>query len=264
MSSPKEDSVGLGSLMTYVFVPLTLWFLLFAVGTTVESEPFRKVVSRGGAAAIEGAGGSDARPALTDTLRSLLSRLEDRDSLLVVQATPKTQADSESSQTKKASSGSTRSSGADSTENDHSFLWKLWSFFVVLICFTPLNLALLCCTAGVLGAVGRWLQLSIQENPDARDNRHPFLSAVVRGLFVFLIVISGTLVLLENPILSTASPGQYVRFAGLLSLTSFVVNYDPRVFLTLFDQVRERLQERSERSASDEEGEATPDEGESV
>jgi hypothetical protein len=90
------------------------------------------------------------------------------------------------------------------------------------------------------------LKLSGRTNPETLDRSFPLLSAVIRGLVVFLIVISGLLVLLENPIVGTASPGQYVRFGGLLSLTSFVVSYDPSVFAMLLEQVRTRLRERTE------------------
>ena len=127
-----------------------------------------------------------------------------------------------------------------------ALLSALGSFFIVLLAFTPTNLALICCTAGVIGAARRRLQLSTDPDRDNRDRSHPLLSAFLRGLFVFLIAISGILVLLEDPILGTASPGQYIRFAGLLSLTSFIVNYDPTVFVLLVDQVRQRIQERSE------------------
>jgi hypothetical protein len=130
---------------------------------------------------------------------------------------------------------------------------------MILICFTPTNLAFLSCTAGVLGAVGRSLKLVDSGDRPPSDETHPLLSAVIRGLFVFLVVISGLLALLENPILGTASPGQYVRYAGLISLTSFVVNYDPSVFATLLDQVRERMEKGPEDTSSEsgEESEAS-------
>lgn len=131
-------------------------------------------------------------------------------------------------------------------------LWTSWAFVVALLSFTPSNLALLCCAAGALGATGRRLKLSGRTNPETLDRSFPFLSAVIRGLVVFLIVISGLLVLLENPIVGTASPGQYVRFGGLLSLTSFVVSYDPSVFAMLLEQVRTRLRERTEGTSAEE------------
>ncbi|PSQ95467.1 MAG: hypothetical protein BRD55_10550 [Bacteroidetes bacterium SW_9_63_38] len=121
----------------------------------------------------------------------------------------------------------------------------IFAFLVVLFCFTPSNPAFLCCLAGVLGALGRRVVLTNQRDR-LRDHAFPFLSAILRSFLVYLTVISGLLVLLENPILGTASPGQYIRFAGLLSLIGFFVNCDATVFATLLDRVRNRAQENVE------------------
>lgn len=93
--------------------------------------------------------------------------------------------------------------------------------------------------------MGRRVVLSTQRNRDTVDQTFPVLSAILRGFFVYLTVISGILVLLENPILGTMSPGQYIRFAGLLSLLSFFVNYDPSLFVALLDRVRDRMKENT-------------------
>jgi hypothetical protein len=99
--------------------------------------------------------------------------------------------------------------------------------------------------------MGRRLVLSTRQNHATLDHTYPLLSALLRSFFVYLTVISGLLVLLENPILGTASPGQYVRFAGLLSLLSFFVSYDPTMFVALLDRVRDRVQEKTEADESE-------------
>lgn len=210
---------------------LTVWLVLFTIGITVDSAPYRENVSPSGAAAIGGSTEADTVEIVPEWSKGEF-------------VDPSLGEGEEGDQSRSKGGFWALLSAVGSPLG--SFFSVLGSFLMVVISFTPTNLALICCTAGVIGAAGRRLQLSTDPDRDNRDRSHPLLSAFVRGLFVFLIAISGILVLLEDPILGTASPGQYIRFAGLLSLTSFIVNYDPTVFVLLVDQVRERIQERSE------------------
>ena len=61
------------------------------------------------------------------------------------------------------------------------------------------------------------------------DLSNPYISALIRGFFVYLVLLSGTVVfgsqIIENP----SSLG-YVRTAGVFSLFSFMVNYNPELF----------------------------------
>lgn len=125
-------------------------------------------------------------------------------------------------------------------------LRHIGALIVVVFVFTPSNLAFITCLAGILGVIGRFAVLTVTADPSTKDRTFPILSAVIRSFFVYLIVISGMLVLLRDPILGTVSPGQYVRFAGMLSLTSFCVNYDPNIFADLLERVRNRLQEEAQ------------------
>jgi hypothetical protein len=52
---------------------------------------------------------------------------------------------------------------------------------------------------------------------------------MLRGFFVYLIMISGLLLLDVNPF-SDPSPSQYIWLAGFLSLFGFVLSYEPRLF----------------------------------
>jgi hypothetical protein len=74
------------------------------------------------------------------------------------------------------------------------------------------------------------------------DNVNPYLSGVLRGFFVYLAVISGLMVLLGNPF-ENITPFSYIRFAGLLSLFSFTVSYNPDLFSAVVDRARGRVQE---------------------
>ena len=122
---------------------------------------------------------------------------------------------------------------------------KVSSSFVVLICYTPTNVAILCCLAGLLGALGSQVKLEPGSAPhEGLDKTHPLLSALIRGFFVYIVLISGTLILLPDPfpdpsIFGSLAPHDksnirelYIRLAGLVSLVSFVVSYNPKIFAT--------------------------------
>ena len=236
---PLSSEWDTSSATIWVSSLLTVWLVLFTIGITVDSAPYRENVSPSGAT-IGGLTEADPVEIIPEWLEG------ESDSLRIIQFPSESGAAPETLRVVDSSLGEGKEDQPGSSNGALALLSALGSFFIVLLAFTPTNLALICCTAGVIGAARRRLQLSTDPDRDNRDRSHPLLSAFLRGLFVFLIAISGILVLLEDPILGTASPGQYIRFAGLLSLTSFIVNYDPTVFVLLVDQVRQRIQERSE------------------
>lgn len=230
MPFPPEDwtqwFIALGGI-SFIFA---IWISLFTAGTLVDSEPYRRVISPQGVAEASGGGLSS-----------------EQDSLGRARVT----GDTTSLQSGgSASSSDTAANPRPGEESSPPTDSTILAFLVVLLCFTPPNLAFLCVFAGVLGAMGRRVVLSTRQNHDTLDHTYPLLSALLRSFFVYLAVISGLLVLLENPILGTASPGQYIRFAGLLSLLSFFVNYDPTMFVALLDRVRDRVQEKTEEDVS--------------
>lgn len=101
---------------------------------------------------------------------------------------------------------------------------------IILLWFLPINLALICASSGVLGTFGNRADLSDDASPrPTQDNTNPYISAMLRGFFVYLIMISGLLLLDINPF-SNPSPAQYIRLAGFLSLFGFVLSYQPRLF----------------------------------
>ena len=69
-------------------------------------------------------------------------------------------------------------------------------------------------------------------------------SAILRGFFVYLFLMSGLLLLDHTPF-SNAGPSQYIRLAGFLSLFSFVVSYHPTLFGALIVSAFERIQVRA-------------------
>lgn len=106
----------------------------------------------------------------------------------------------------------------------------LGDFLIATVTYTVTNIALLGCLAGLIGAIGRTAGLEIQgDGEKLTDKTHPFLSGALRGFVVYLTVLSGILILFENPF-KDPTADQYVRLAGLVSIISFVVSYDPRMF----------------------------------
>ncbi|MCA9695345.1 MAG: hypothetical protein R3A51_15470 [Nannocystaceae bacterium] len=117
------------------------------------------------------------------------------------------------------------------------------SVVVVLLCWTPTNIALLSLVSGVLGTLGRSATLSDDEDSAEIDTINPVTSALIRSLFVYLVVISGVLIIVETPF-SMPTQGQYVRLAGLLSLLCFVVSYTPSLFARLLRASADSVQRR--------------------
>ena len=115
-------------------------------------------------------------------------------------------------------------------------LYSMYAFFAALVCFTPINLALLTLAAGLVGGCAS--NIAIETLPDLRRadlaSEHPrralFLqeppiSAAIRGFIVYLCVIAGLYVAMDDPF-KDPTPGQYIRLAGTLSIMAFIVGYD--------------------------------------
>jgi hypothetical protein len=132
--------------------------------------------------------------------------------------------------------------------DDLPSLIRAW--VIVLFCFLPLNLAWLCVAASTLGAFGNLANLGDDGVASrSRDTSNPYTSAILRGFFVYLFMMSG-LMLLDDAPFSDAGPGQYIRLAGFLSLFSFVVSYQPKLFGSLIVSAFQRIQVRGGDNAS--------------
>jgi hypothetical protein len=116
------------------------------------------------------------------------------------------------------------------TNEEHIHIALAW--LIVILCYTPTNVIFLCMTAGLLGALARIARLHVPEEDKPtmpRDETNPLLSGILRGVFVYLLVISGILVIYEEP-LTNPTQIQYLRLAGFLSLLSFILSYNPGRF----------------------------------
>lgn len=108
------------------------------------------------------------------------------------------------------------------------------SFLAAFFFFTPNNLVLLTLAAAFLGGcLSNVVAASLEDHERAKVpsrrlaflSEHP-LAAMMRGFVIYLCVVAGLYVALDDPFKDT-TPGQYARLAGTLSLVAFVVGYDP-------------------------------------
>ncbi|UCG84807.1 MAG: hypothetical protein JSW71_12690 [Gemmatimonadota bacterium] len=123
--------------------------------------------------------------------------------------------------------------------------WEaLWAWFVVITCYTPTNIAVLAGFAGLLGALGAKATLQRRraegEEPSL-DLVNPYLSALIRSFLVYLALLSGVLILIEDPF-TTPTPEQYVRLAGFVSVLGFLVNYRIEIFGNIIERLIKALE----------------------
>lgn len=64
----------------------------------------------------------------------------------------------------------------------------------------------------------------------------PAITAVTWGFFIYLIILSGTVVLAGDPFKDT-SPEQYLRMAGSASLLAFAVGWQPQILAQLVSNI---------------------------
>jgi hypothetical protein len=130
--------------------------------------------------------------------------------------------------------------------------------------FSPINIGLLCVTAGLVGGCAAnlsWFSLERQEaTAVVSPRRSAFLTehpanAVMRSFVIYLLLMAGLLAFMPDPFKllevaggTDADGGQfrrdlvmqqasYTRLAALASILSFMVGYDPSRFDGFFDLV---------------------------
>lgn len=123
------------------------------------------------------------------------------------------------------------------------------AMFVIVVCHTVTNTALLCCLAAFLGALGFRV---LADNPgaaDGLDRRSAYVAAATRGFYVFLIIQSGS-IMLSDQAFTNLTLEKYVRLAGLSSLLSFTVGYSPDLFRQLMARVDKNFSSDSAKTRS--------------
>ncbi len=123
----------------------------------------------------------------------------------------------------------------------HGFWEVFGSLVVILLCHTVSNVALLCCLAAFLGVIAsRAVGRSNMNVQTPYERMGVYVAAVTRGFFVFLVIQSGS-ILLSDQAFTNLTLERYVRLAGLSSLFSFAIGYNPRLFGELLDRVNSTI-----------------------
>ena len=134
-------------------------------------------------------------------------------------------------------------SGTATTSSDAQQPGLIWSWVVVMFSYTPSNLFMVSLFAGMIGAVSRIAKLHITKDGQEEipsDQTSPIISGVFRGMFLFLLILSGV-VILDESVLTDPSQDQYAKLAGIVSLFCFLISYDPSRFRTLLDRGMKKL-----------------------
>ena len=130
--------------------------------------------------------------------------------------------------------------------------FNLPGFIMTLLTFTPTNIAMLCLVSSFTGGCASLMVVSKAEKVLGLDpenhtkttshiymSENPF-SSMLRGIVVFFAFLAGVFVTSSNAL--TAPTAQaYTQAAGVISLLSFVVGYDPTMFRTLIS-IGEKIQ----------------------
>ncbi len=201
------------------------WIFLFGYGLVIDTEAHRVKITR-------------LVAAMADTTTAAPSGSEIAKTDTTTAAAPGAQTDAPEEH-------------EDATAATLFFLGSVVFFF-----YTPTNLALLCMLAGLMGALGRGAHLHPMGNLNKRkqpraeqevalpfDAINPYLSGIIRGFFVYIILISGSLILFDNPFTNPTADG-YARLAGMLSLLSFIMSYNPLIYGSVFTRIDKYLNKK--------------------
>jgi hypothetical protein len=129
-------------------------------------------------------------------------------------------------------------------------------FIMTILTFTPTNIAMLCLVSSFTGGCASLLIISkaekvlgLDKQPNRlKTNSHVYMSenpfsSMLRGIVVFFAFLAGVFVTSSTALVSPTAQA-YTQAAGVVSLLSFFVGYDPTMFRTLVS-VGEKLESGS-------------------
>ena len=119
------------------------------------------------------------------------------------------------------------------------------AFMVSILTYTPTNVALLTmaaalcggCSSGILASTGRTKKPEEQDSEGnvevwSEDGFENPVASIIRGFVVYVAFLGGVYISTDQPF-AHASPEQYARTAGAISLLAFLVGFDQAVFRNL-------------------------------
>lgn len=110
------------------------------------------------------------------------------------------------------------------------------------LCYTLTNAFFLACSASFLGCMAHRWQVAdgselIPENTRSAFASRLYVSAVLRGFFLYLMFISGFLIVSTEETVTKTEFGQYIRIGGMISVFGFIVGYDPNLLIRLIRRI---------------------------
>jgi hypothetical protein len=124
----------------------------------------------------------------------------------------------------------------------------LLSIVIVFLFYTLSNVAILCCLSSFLGALSRKSRFARNGQRAEEDMRSHFMGAVMRGFFVYIALLAGLLVFSGSQF-ADMDQERYIRLASMVSVFSFLIGHDPRLFDTLRSRFDDVLSARPQREA---------------
>jgi hypothetical protein len=122
--------------------------------------------------------------------------------------------------------------------------FNLSAFMMTVLTFTPTNIAMLCLVSSFNGGCASLLiiakaekALGFDKQNHTKTSSHIYMSenpfsSMLRGIVVFFAFLAGVFVT-SSTALTTPTAQAYTQAAGIVSLLSFIVGYDPTMFRTL-------------------------------
>lgn len=128
---------------------------------------------------------------------------------------------------------------------DQGFHW-----IVAIVSYTFTNVALLSILSAVLGAAARRLEhIARGRSPQRVPLPHPYAAAALRGFFVYLMAVSGLIIMVEGLFTTIAiSADAYIRISGAISMVSFLIGFSPELFARILNRIATLLEEHAEQA----------------
>ncbi len=108
--------------------------------------------------------------------------------------------------------------------------------------YTLTNVLFLSCFTAYLGGMAQRWQVGdglekIPENTQCVPPTRIYIAALLRGFFLYLMFLSGFLVVSTEQTVTQTEFSQYIRIAGMISIVGFIVGYDPNLLLRLMQRI---------------------------
>jgi hypothetical protein len=121
--------------------------------------------------------------------------------------------------------------------------WFL-DWLIVIGCYTVTIILFLALLSACIGCMtGRWRVSATADTVTPFYSGLPamrcYLAALLRGFFLYLMIISGLLVLGTESSVQEMTFAQYIRIAGITSVFGFMVGYDPSIVYRLMGRLRD-------------------------